>query len=50
MSFLIGALGGSLITYQVTKKSTVATGKSTVVDQSGASAGRDIVGGDQGKR
>lgn len=49
VSFVLGALGGSLITYHVTKKSMTASGRSTVVDQSGASAGRDIVGGNQNK-
>jgi hypothetical protein len=49
VSFVVGALGGSLITYHYTKKSFNASGRSTVVDQSGSKAGRDIVGGNQKK-
>lgn len=46
-SFLMGVLGGSLVTYKVTKKSAVATGTASIVDQSSANAGGDIVGGNK---
>lgn len=49
ISFILGALGGSLITYHVTKKSITVSGRSSAVDQSGATAGRDIIGGSQNK-
>lgn len=49
-SFILGALGGSLVTFQITKKSMRVSGGSTVIDQSGASAGGDIVGGNQTKK
>lgn len=49
ISFICGALGGSLITWQIMKKSITASGRSTAVDQSGATAGGDIVGGNQTK-
>jgi hypothetical protein len=48
-TFIVGALGGSLVTWQVMKKNIAASHGSTVVDQSGAQAGRDIVGGDKNK-
>lgn len=50
ISFILGALGGSLVTWQVTKKSMHASGRSTLIDQSGANAGGDIVGGNQTKK
>ena len=49
ISFVLGALGGSLITWQVMKKSMKASQGSSVVDQSGAKAGRDIIGGNRNK-
>lgn len=49
ISFIAGALGGSLVTWQVMRKSIRAAGRSTVVDQSGSSAGRDMIGGNQKK-
>ena len=49
-SFLTGLVGGgaagSLITYRVTRTNR-ASGHSSVVDQSGAAARGDIVGGDK---
>ncbi|HUD40748.1 MAG TPA: hypothetical protein VMR06_02000 [Dokdonella sp.] len=45
ISFFIGAAAGSLLT--VTVKSMRAGGHGTNVDQSKASAGGDIVGGDK---
>lgn len=50
ISFILGAFGGSLVTWQVTKKTMRASGRSTVIDQSGANAGGDIVGGNQTKK
>jgi hypothetical protein len=50
MSFLVGALGGgalgSLITLRVTGRNQ-ASGSASLVDQSNATAGGDIVGRDQ---
>lgn len=48
-SFILGALGGSFITYKVTNKSMSGSGHANVVDQAGAKAGRDVVGGNQTK-
>lgn len=50
VSFIVGALGGSLVTYQVTKKSLNGSGKANVVDQSGGTAGRDMIGGNKTKK
>lgn len=46
ISFIAGLVGGSLITLQITKKVTASNG-SKVIDQSGANAGGDIVGGNK---
>ncbi|MDD3181322.1 MAG: hypothetical protein PHD48_00725 [Alphaproteobacteria bacterium] len=48
VSFIVGLAGGSLLTLQF-KKNVTASGKSRIVDQSGAHAGRDIVGGNKNK-
>ena len=42
LSFLAGLLGGSLITIRV-QKTNSAKGNSTLIDQSRAQSGRDIV-------
>jgi hypothetical protein len=47
ISFILGAFGGSLVTWQVMTKAIRASGRSTAIDQSGASAGGDIVGGNK---
>jgi hypothetical protein len=44
-AFLAGGATGSLITLRIVKKKQVRAG-SSVSDQRGARAGRDIVGGD----
>lgn len=49
ISFILGAFGGSLVTWKVTKTMRVS-GRSTAIDQSGANAGGDIVGGSQIKK
>lgn len=46
ISLLIGAAGGSLITWRVTKNSI--SGKGSIVNQNHAKAGRDVVGGNKG--
>jgi hypothetical protein len=45
-SFIAGAIGGSLLTLKFTKQNRVEGGGS-IVDQSKASAGGDIVGRDK---
>lgn len=45
ISFLAGAIGGSLLTLSFTKKQAKGGGK--IVDQQSAKAGGDIVGGDK---
>lgn len=49
LSFLSGFVGGTAITLISIriKKSMSSSGGGNVVDQSGASAGRDIVGGNK---
>lgn len=49
ISFLLGVVSGSFVTWKVTKNSAHASGGSTIVNQSGAVAGRDLIGGDQKK-
>jgi hypothetical protein len=44
---IAGAIGGSLITVRLQKKKISADNGSTVVDQSNAQAGGDIVGGNK---
>ena len=46
---MAGAIGGSLITLRVTSKKVVGR-SGTMVDQSGASARGDIVGGNKNTR
>ena len=48
LSFLVGAVGGSLITLKVVKNNNAIEGNSNI-NQSNAKAGRDIVGGNQTK-
>jgi hypothetical protein len=43
ISFLVGLAGGSLLTFHFTKKQVRGSG--SIVDQSKAHAGGDIVGG-----
>lgn len=47
VTFVLGGLAGSLVTLRLTKKTAHSGGK--VVDQSNATAGRDITGGDMSK-
>lgn len=47
ITFLLGGLTGSFITYQVQKKRMTSQGSGSVVDQSGARAGGDIAGRDK---
>lgn len=49
LTFLSGMAAGSLLTISI-KRSHTARDSSRVVDQSGASAGGDIVGGDSTTR
>ncbi len=41
-----GGIGGSLITLRFTRQNR-ATGRSSIVDQSGSKAGGDVVGGNK---
>jgi hypothetical protein len=43
-SFIVGLIGGSLLTLKFTRKNTASEG-STITDQSNARADGDIVGG-----
>ena len=45
-SFIAGALGGSLLTFHYTRQNRVG-GRGSIVDQSGAKAGGDVVGGNK---
>lgn len=45
ISFLAGGIAGSLVTLSV--RSLKATGRASIVDQSGSKAGGDIVGRDK---
>jgi uncharacterized protein YneF (UPF0154 family) len=45
LSFLVGLAGGSLITFSLTKKQV--SGNGSIVDQTKAKAGGDIVGGNK---
>ena len=47
VTFILGSLAGSLVTLRFTKKTASGGGK--IVDQSNATAGRDITGGDKRK-
>lgn len=47
-TFVGGGVAGSLITLRITKKKHISSGGNTT-DQSGARAGRDMIGGDQTK-
>jgi len=51
LTLIVGLIGGSLITLRIqNKKTNRAHHGSTVVDQSGARAGQDIVGGNKTTR
>jgi hypothetical protein len=49
LSFLAGALGGSLLTLSITKQNRIR-GSGSIVDQSSSKAGGDIVGGNKTDR
>jgi hypothetical protein len=46
ISFVTGALGGSLVTFKFTRQNRIQ-GSGTIADQSKAQAGGDIVGRDK---
>lgn len=48
-TFAAGGAAGSLITFRLTKKKTVNSG-GAYTDQRGATAGRDMIGGDSNRK